>query len=132
MNTSISKHQIHMQFILYALVGICATAAQYMTLISLMRMTALHAATASTVGMVIGSVVSYYLNHRLTFQSTKRHHHALVQFYIIAAVATALNALFMYIGVSQLHLHYMTAQVISTILVLFWNFTCNRLWTFRI
>lgn len=131
MSTFLCRHRLHMQFTLYALVGVCATMMQYMVLISLMKLTLLHAATASSIGMVFGSFVSYYLNHRITFQSAKRHHEALLQFYTIAAVAMSLNALFMYIGVSLLHWHYLMAQVVATLLVLFWNFTCNKLWTFR-
>lgn len=123
--------QIHIQFLLYAMVGACATATQYITLITLVNGFHLHAVVASSIGIIMGSTVSYYLNHRFTFQSAQRHRDVLLQFYTIAGVATVLNATFMHIGIEKLQLHYMTAQIITTILVLFWNFTCNRFWTFR-
>ncbi len=127
-----SSQQLHIQFIIYALVGGLATAAQYVTLIGFVKVMHTSAILASTIGLVIGSIISYILNHRYTFQSEKRHHQALLQFYTIAAVAMLLNALFMYLGIHTLQLHYLTAQIVSTGLVLLWNFTCNRFWTFRL
>jgi putative flippase GtrA len=113
------------------MVGICATASQYLTLILLVELGNLHAVYASTIGSIIGSIVSFFMNHHLTFKSAKRHRETLLQFYSVAIVGTSLNALLMFIGVDKFKLHYMVAQVITTGLVLIWNFSGNRWWTFR-
>ena len=123
--------QFSLQFLRYSVVGACATASQYAVLIFLVELFHMQAVLASSIGSVIGSIVSYYMNHRFTFKSEKRHRDALWQFYSIAAVGTALNALFMYIGTHTLHWHYMNAQIITTGLVLLWNFTGNQQWTFK-
>ena len=52
------------------------------------------------------------------------------KFFTIAFVGLLLNTIIMAIGVEILNLHYLLAQVVATGLVLFWNFTGNRLWTF--
>lgn len=124
------KH-ITLQFARYSVVGACATSSQYVVLVALVELLHIQPFIASTIGSIIGSVVSYYMNHRFTFKSAKRHRDALWQFYSIAAVGTALNALFMYIGVNKLHQHYFAVQVMTTGLVLFWNFAGNRQWTFK-
>lgn len=125
------RRHIHIEFLFYSMVGICATASQYLTLILLVELGNLHAVYASTIGSIIGSIVSFFMNHHLTFKSAKRHRETLLQFYSVAIVGTSLNALLMFIGVDKFKLHYMVAQVITTGLVLIWNFSGNRWWTFR-
>lgn len=125
------RRHISIEFLVYSIVGACATASQYLTLILLVELGNMHAVYASTIGSIIGSVVSFFMNHNLTFKSAKRHRETLIQFYSVAAVGTSLNALLMYIGVDKFHLHYMVAQVVTTGLVLIWNFSGNRWWTFR-
>lgn len=132
MTTTTMRHRhISIQFLFYCFVGACATASQYLTLILLVELVNMQAVYASTIGSIIGSVVSFFMNHHLTFKSAKRRRETLLQFYSVAAIGTSLNALLMYIGTEQIHLHYMTAQVITTGLVLFWNFSGNRWWTFK-
>ena len=123
------KH-LSLQFARYAVVGVCATAAQYIILVLLVEFLGMEAVIASTLGAIAGSIVSYFMNHRFTFKSEKRHREALWQFYSIAIIGTALNALLMYSGTHGLQMHYMIAQVMTTGLVLIWNFTGNRYWTF--
>ncbi len=121
---------LSLQFARYAIVGVCATATQYTILILLVELFSTEAVIASTAGCIVGSVVSYFMNHRFTFKSEKRHREALWRFYSIVLVGTVLNAGLMYFGIKTLHLQYIVAQVITTGLVLIWNFSANRSWTF--
>lgn len=122
---------IHLQLGRYALVGLTATLTQYLILLILVEWAGSQPVPASTIGSIFGSVVSYMMNHRFTFKSVKKHRDALWQFYSIAIVGTSLNALFMFIGVHQFKWHYAFSQVLTTALVLCWNFNANRYWTFR-
>ncbi|NNM59367.1 MAG: GtrA family protein [Legionellales bacterium] len=123
--------QIGLQFARYTLVGVCSTATQYAILILLVELFGIEAVIASTIGCIFGSIVSYFMNHRFTFRSAKRHREALWQFYSIVLVGTLLNAGLMYLGIKILHLQYIIAQLITTGLVFIWNFSANRAWTFR-
>jgi putative flippase GtrA len=77
-----------------------------------------------------GAMVNYFLNYYVTFKSTKSHHEAMIKFSIVAVIGLILNTLMMALAIEVFALYYLLAQVISTGLVLFWNFIGNRLWTF--
>ena len=119
-----------LQFMQFAGVGAIGTAAHYALLVMLVEMLGANAVTASTAGATLGALVNYLLNRRYTFRSDKRHREALAKFLIIAALGLALNASFMFVFVEILGLYYLLAQVISTGLVLVWNFAGNKFWTF--
>lgn len=120
-----------LQFIQFAGVGVIGTVAHYVLLVMLVEVLGTNAVAASTAGATLGALVNYLLNRRYTFRSKKRHREALARFLIIAASGLALNASFMLILVEILSLYYLLAQVLSTGLVLVWNFVGNRFWTFN-
>ena len=119
-----------LQFIQFASVGAVGTMAHYGLLVLLVEMLGVNSVAASTAGATLGALVNYVLNRRYTFRSEKRHREALTKFLVIAASGLALNASFMLIFVETLGLYYLVAQVLSTGLVLVWNFIGNRFWTF--
>ena len=49
---------------------------------------------------------------------------------IIAALGAGINTLLMFIFIRQLQLYYLLAQVLTTGIVLAWNFVLNKFWTF--
>jgi putative flippase GtrA len=124
--------QLTKQFILFALVGLVATITQYFTLMILVECFNITPVVASSCGYLIGGLVSYYLNHRITFQSDKQHHIAAVQFFCVATVGFSINFFLMSIGTHLYHIPYLIMQIISTSTILFWHFLANRFWTFKI
>jgi putative flippase GtrA len=76
-------------------------------------------------------VISYLLNYRFTFRSTKQHREALSKFFVVAAVGFVLNGAIMAGLTGPAGLHYLPAQLVTTGVVLIWTFLCNRFWTFR-
>jgi putative flippase GtrA len=119
-----------LQFMQFASVGAVGTMAHYGLLVLLVEMLGVNSVAASTAGATLGALVNYVLNRRYTFRSVKRHREALTKFLLIAASGLALNASFMLVFVETLDLYYLVAQVLSTGLVLVWNFIGNRFWTF--
>jgi putative flippase GtrA len=119
-----------LQFIQFAGVGAVGTLAHYLALVMLVEMIGTNAVVASTLGATLGALVNYVLNRRYTFRSGKRHTEALTKFLVVAAIGLTLNALLMLVFFDTLDFHYLAAQVISTVLVLTWNFVGNKLWTF--
>lgn len=120
------------EFIVFSFVGVIATSVQYITLFLLVELLHAQPVFSSSIGFVFGGIVSYFLNRKVTFQSDKKHHIAIIQFLCVASVAFWLNGILMAIGIHRLHLNYVVTQVITTGLVLFWNFLANRFWTFRV
>lgn len=120
------------QFIAFTIVGSIATAVQYFILVLLVELVKFQPVLASSIGFIFGGIVSYYLNRKVTFQSDKKHRIAMVQYLCVAAVAFWLNGMFMSFGIHHFNLNYITTQILTTSLILFWNFLANRFWTFRI
>ncbi len=118
------------QFIKFSGVGVVGTAVQYATLFLLVQFAGVYPVLASTAGFVLGAFVNYYLNYIFTFRSSKSHFEAMPKFFTVATVGLLLNAMIMEFFISFFGLPYIIAQLIATALVLLWNFSANRMWTF--
>ena len=119
------------QFVRFAGVGCMSAIGHYGLLILLVQVAHADAVLASAAGALLGAVINYFLNYHFTFQSSKKHHESIAKFVVVAAVGLGLNALFMWIMVNLLGLHYLLSQVATTGLVLIWSFLGNRFWTFH-
>ncbi|NJL08156.1 MAG: GtrA family protein [Methylacidiphilales bacterium] len=119
------------QFAAFSGVGVVATAAHYAVLALLVEAASLRASLAALIGFTVGGVVSYVLNRRWTFDSARSHAAAVPRFALVAGVAFVLTGLLMEALTVRAGLHWFAAQIITTGIVLIWNFLGNRFWTFR-
>jgi putative flippase GtrA len=128
---SLKDHRkIPRQFVSFAGVGIIGTAAHYLALFSLVKLAYLRPVAASSAGFVVGALVNYGLNYRVTFRSQKLHRETLAKFLVVAGIGMVFNSLIMGLGTEVLNQHYFYVQLVATGLVLVWNFFGNRVWTF--
>lgn len=127
--TGMNKQTLR-QFITFALVGAIGTAGHYLTLILLVELLNKTAAIATTAGFIVGAIINYILNYRITFNSNKPHHQTLAKFLLIAAIGAVINSSLMYLGTNILQYYYLLVQVIATLIVLLWNFIINKIWVF--
>ncbi len=122
------------KFVSFALVGLVGTLAHYLVLYALVEIQGFDPATASGFGAFAGLLVNYVLNFKLTFNSGQSHTQAFPKFAFIASCGMGLNWILMACLTQQFYyffVHYFYAQLISTALVLIWNFLANFLWTFK-
>jgi putative flippase GtrA len=126
-----TPREVLSQLAKFALVGAFGTVVHYAILILLVEKAGASAVIGSSVGAVAGAFVNYFLNYYFTFRSNRRHAEAIVQFYLVAGTGFLLNALFMWLIADLLEVYYILAQLVTTGLVLLWNFSINRVWTFR-
>ncbi len=124
------RNAVFAQFSRFVLVGAVATAIQYAVLVALVHWPAMPPLPASTIGFTLSAVTNYLANHRFTFHSDVPHASGLARFGVVAASGLALNAGAMAVSMSILQLHYLLAQAIATAVVLGWNFTLHRRWTY--
>jgi putative flippase GtrA len=122
---------VQREFAAFATVGAFATATHFACLTLLVEGGALSPVPASCVGALAGALVSYCLNHRYTFRSTQRHTIALPRFLLVAGIAFGLNAALLATLLRWSPLHYLIAQVVTTIVVMTFTFSANRAWSFR-
>jgi putative flippase GtrA len=119
------------EFGTYLLVGVCAAVGHYGTLIVLTEAFNFDPVHASIIGFFIAGAISYVLNYRFTFRSTRRHVEALPIFGFVVAVAFVINWVSMVCLNRILDLHYIPSQLITTGIMLIWQYSANKLWTFR-
>ncbi|MFV2058840.1 MAG: GtrA family protein [Thiohalomonadales bacterium] len=120
------------QFFVYASMGAIGTFGHYVTLISLVQFWLIDPVYATTVGFIVGALINYTLNYRITFRSQKRHIETLPKFLVVAIIGSSTNGLIMFYALKYTNLHYMLIQVTATAIVLIMNFSLNKVWTFAV
>lgn len=118
------------QFSAFVVVGLVAAVAHYGTLIGLVEAKAMGPVPATLLGFIAGGTVSYILNRRFAFTSDRPHREAMWRFGVVSVVGFILTGLIMAVLTGWLAAPYLPAQVLTTGIVLFWNFLANRYWTF--
>lgn len=119
------------QFLTFSGVGVVAAVAHYGVLILLVELGGVVPVIATLWGFLAGAGVSYLLNRRFTFKSDRPHRAAAPRFLAVSTGGFILNGLVMWALNEKLGIQYLAAQVMATLIVLFWNFSANRWWTFR-
>ena len=126
------KHKLFIsRFIKFIGVGAFGTLVHYIILICTIQLFHLNAVLASSLGAIFGALVNYYLNYHFTFESNKRHVDAMSKFFTVATIGFVLNGLLMTLFTQQYTIHYLIAQIITTGIILIWNFLGNHFWTFN-
>ncbi|CAA9347556.1 MAG: hypothetical protein AVDCRST_MAG90-2257 [uncultured Microvirga sp.] len=119
------------QFAAFFGVGAVAAVVHYGALIGLVEAMRFDPVPATLVGYVAGGLVSYALNRRLTYASSRPHAEASWRFAAVAAVGFLLTWGVMHALTARLGAPYLPAQLVTTGIVLFWSFAAHKLWTFR-
>jgi putative flippase GtrA len=107
-----------------------ATAFQYALLVVLVELGGVPSVLASLAAYSGGSGLNYWLRRGFVFRSQARHRRAVPRYLVVTGIGLGLTGLMMRFGVHDLGLPYPLAQVTATGVVLGWNFTAHRLWTF--
>ena len=119
------------QFASFSGVGVVAAVVHYGILIGLVEIGAADPVVATLIGYVAGGLVSYALNRRLTYASTRPHAEAGWRFAVVAAVGFMLTGFFMHALTRWVGAPYLPAQIATTGIVLFWSFLAHKMWTFE-
>ncbi len=119
-----------MQFLVFALVGAVGTLAHYAVLLTLVECFRQPAVMATACGALVGALLNFVLNHRLTFASQEKYRRTILRFMLIAALSLVLNALLLQLLLHWTGWDYRIAQLIVTLLVLVMNYVLSALWAF--
>ncbi|MEP9379818.1 GtrA family protein [Aquabacter sp. CN5-332] len=127
----LTRHRpLIVQLATFVAVGTTAAVAHFIVLGVLVELDILGPVAASMVGFVVGTLVTYTLNSRFTFESTRSHAGAMPRYFIVAGVAFVLNGILMDVFTHRLGIFYLLAQALTSGLVLCWTFNSYRLWAF--
>ena len=122
------SEKIHIQMFRYTFVGGTAFVADLGTLYLLTEFAGLHYLFSAVFGFILGLIVNYSLSVRWVFNvgSTDRKFNQFVIFSIIGVVGLGMNEIIIWSLTEKLHFYYLYSKMISTVIVLFWNFLARR------
>lgn len=123
-------HRLSRQFAAFFGVGLAAAALHYCMLILLVEGAGVHPVTATLAGYTGGGFISYTLNRRHTYRSSRPHREATWRFALVAFIGFLLTWILMHAFTVWLAGPYLPAQVITTGVVMLWSFMAHKIWTF--
>lgn len=122
------------EFVKFGIVGTLNTGVDYGIYIGLTRLTVFwgeHIVLATCVSFTVAVASSFVLNTFWTFRGGGRGWHRRVgRFFAVAVGGVIWNALILW-GLTELGVWDLLAKAAATVLVLIWNYTFQRNWTFR-
>jgi len=87
---------------------------------------------SATLSFSIASVNGYLLNQSLTFKRSKKASFTqYIQFLMVSFVGLALTIILLYFFTGCLHMYYIIAKLVTVLIVVFWNYFANIIWTFK-
>lgn len=126
---SLARHRRSLP--IYVGAGGIATASHYAVTIAAVEGFAVAPIAATVMGFLTGSAIKYWLNYSAAFRSSAPHLHAVPRFLMALAVMLALNTLIFALLERGVGLHYVIAQLVTTIALIPPGYVLHRQWVFR-
>jgi putative flippase GtrA len=118
-------------FALYVASGVASVATHYTFTIAAVEIFGVRALIATSAGFVVGAVTKYLMNYFLAFESEAPHAAAVPRFVVMLLALFAANAAIFWALNEHAGLHYLVAQVITTVILVPVGYVINRAWVFR-
>lgn len=119
------------QIIKFGLVGVVATAIDFLVLTGLTELLGVHYLTSAAAGFTISTIFNYLASMRYVFRSrfsASERHKELLLFVVLSVIGLLLNQFFMWLFVEQVGLYYILSKIVATVFVMAWNFISRKLW----
>ncbi len=119
-------------FIKYCIVGVLGTSIDVGILWLLVHYGGLPVLTATSISFVVSVLNNFFLNKFWTFRSPSSNYRKLaIKFFLVSLGGLALTNACMWLLVHAIEIWYIWAKLITSGVVLMWNFLANKYWTFR-
>ncbi len=127
------NHKNLHQFFKYATIGATATIIDLSGLYIFVEYANFSVIPAAVLSFLIANITSFLLNKNWTFQNTsKNYRKQYIKFLIVSLGGLLLTVGFMSVFVNIFKIWYMLAKILTSLVVMFWNFLGNKLWTFKL
>lgn len=120
----------YIQFIKFGIVGLGNTFITFIVYFILVKLNVYYV-TANIIGYMAGVINSFFWNSSWVFKKPQRNLSLLIKFVIVNLITLAITSFILYIGVDRLNISKYVAQIISTLIGIMFNYTLNKLWTFK-
>jgi len=129
----VSIRTITKQFGLFLAVGGISTACHFLVLWALREFAGLGVVLATTIGYLVGAIVNYVLNKRITFSDVTVGMDAVPRFSLVVLTGLALNGFLMAVMEHVIaEVPYLLRQCVATAVTLVCNFCLHKQWSFRV
>lgn len=92
----------------------------------------IHLYVSVVLSFLLAVINNFVLNKIWTFRNrSNKVRRQFAKFFIVSSIGLGLTLLCMYIMTDLMHIHYIVSKVITSLVVLSWNFLGNKHWTFR-
>lgn len=116
------------QILKFGVVGGLAFLIDYCLLFILTEFVGFHYLISSIISFIVSLIFNYILSIKWVFDVTKKQTYKEVAiFVVLSIIGLGINQLVMYIGVDKINIHYMLVKIISTIIVMIWNFITRKI-----
>jgi dolichyl-phosphate beta-glucosyltransferase len=111
---------------------VLGTAIDLITVIILVEFFFLHPILAAFFGFVLAVTNNFFLNKIWTFQNKSTNYRKLwIKFFLVSTMGLGITLLLMFVFYQQMGIDYRIAKLMTSAIVLVWNFLANKFWTFR-
>jgi len=134
MVNKIIKSKIFKQFTKFCTIGVIGTGIDFGILNLGVLILSWNVYAAATISFILAATNNFFLNKYWTFTDKSKGSRFIGQYAQYLAVSVGgllLNLGIMFVLIEQLDLWYNWAKVFATGLVIMWNFSLNKYWTFR-
>jgi putative flippase GtrA len=98
----------------------------------LTRFTGIYYIYASILAFIVAVTWSFYINKKWTFRNNSANHkEQYIKFFISNIIAFVINISLLSLFVEIFNINDLIAQLMSSLICAFINFTFNRFWTFN-
>jgi len=120
-------------FIKYSIVGTSGAIVDLTALYLLVELAGINVYVAAVFSFILAVINNFLLNKFWTFNDKNPNYSKqFIKFLSVSIFGLMLTLSFMYLFIDVVGIWYMLAKAITTLIVLFWNYTLNRFWTFKI
>lgn len=112
-------------------VGGISTLLQYVFLIIFVEVFKLNPVAGTLVSYLFSAMFNYFANYYVTFLSGEKHIKSFKKFVLTVCIGLLLSGSLMHLLTVWLSVYYLVAQVVTTLIVLVWNFLSQKNWVFK-
>jgi len=129
------KHLLSPQFIKFCIVGGTSALINFVFYISLTELFGLWYVFSSIIGFVASAIFNFTANKFWTFRNGDNGKNAVIQlikFFTVTVSGLLIHTILIYLITDIVGFDYRLSWIIATGVVTLWNYTFNKLWTFKV
>lgn len=117
------------QIIKFGVVGVIAFIIDYVVLVVCTEVFRVYYLVSSLLSFSVSTIFNFIASSSWVFESCRKG--KFLVFVVLSVVGLGFNQVFMYVGVDLLGVYYMVAKVVSTGIVMVYNFVSRKLFLYR-